>query len=115
MVPLKPFIKNSKCECLFSEASSVGDVTESRIAKDKWKFVINGENFGIVNLTETPSKRSLKEIEVGSKKRKRTYGLNKEFQDAWVAKLPWVECVVDDDGLHHPHEVQNLHKGYKER
>jgi hypothetical protein len=32
------------------------------------------------------------------RKRKKSYELNRHFQDSWAAKLPWAEAVVGADG-----------------
>jgi hypothetical protein len=33
-----------------------------------------------------------------TKKRKKAYGMNKQFQDIWAIKLPWVEFVMCSNG-----------------
>lgn len=33
-----------------------------------------------------------------AKKQKKTYELNRHFQDSWAAKLPWAEAVIGSDG-----------------
>ncbi len=50
---------------------------------------------------------SLAQIQVyfaNSKKRKKMYELSQHFQDTWVAKLPWVESIMEG----HTSQMQGL-------
>jgi hypothetical protein len=33
-----------------------------------------------------------------TKKRKKTYGMNKHFQESWAIKLPWAKYVMGSNG-----------------
>lgn len=91
--------KNFKYKCLFNEVFKVGDIVKSNIARGKGKPLVNGAYFGLINFIETPLERRVQEIKVKSKKKKKAYDLNRKFQDAWIAKLPWAKNVVYDDTL----------------